>query len=69
MCDAHQIIAQIHGGSWDLSSFSDQALTLAAIAPFADQVVEIEVISHIRFQECDSINAIDENLGAIRCEG
>lgn len=54
--------AHIHGGSWDLSTFSDQALTLAAIAPFANAPVEIEGISHIRLQECDRINAIEENL-------
>lgn len=56
---------RIHGGKWDLSSFSDQALTLAAIAPFADEVVEINGISHIKFQECDRINAIITNLGAM----
>ena len=54
--------AHIHGGSWDLSTFSDQALTLAAIAPFANAPVGIEGISHIRLQECDRINAIEENL-------
>lgn len=54
--------AHIHGGSWDLSTFSDQALTLAAIAPFANEPVGIEGISHIRLQECDRINAIEENL-------
>lgn len=54
--------ANIHGGSWDLSTFSDQALTLAAIAPFANEPVGIEGISHIRLQECDRINAIEENL-------
>lgn len=54
--------AHIHGGSWDLSTFSDQALTLAAIAPFAKEPVGIEGISHIRLQECDRINAIEENL-------
>ena len=54
--------AHIHGGSWDLSTFSDQALTLAAIAPFVNAPVGIEGISHIRLQECDRINAIEENL-------
>lgn len=50
------------GGSFDLSSFSDQALTLAAIAPFANSPVVIENVSHIRFQECDRIHAILLNL-------
>lgn len=60
---------RLHGGSWDLSSFSDQALTLAAIAPFADSSVRIRGIGHIRFQECDRIAAIIENLCAmgVRC--
>ncbi len=60
----------LHGGSWNLASFSDQALTLAAIAPFTDSAVEIHGISHIRYQECDRIRAILENLHAmgVRCE-
>ncbi len=46
------------------------ALTLAAIAPFADAPVRIEGIGHIRGQECDRIHAIQTNLTAlgIRCE-
>ena len=50
------------GGSFDLSSFSDQALTLAAIAPFANSKVCIMNIGHIRYQECDRIHAIVKNL-------
>ncbi len=53
------------GGEYDLSAFSDQALTLAAIAPFAASAVAIKGISHIRYQECDRINAIIENLTAM----
>lgn len=53
---------QLKGGIWDLSSFSDQALTLAAIAPFADSQVQIRGISHIRLQESDRIAAILHNL-------
>ena len=53
---------KLRGVSADLSSFSDQALTLAAIAPFADSPVTITGISHIRGQECDRIMAILENL-------
>jgi len=51
------------GGSFDLSSFSDQALTLAAIAPFANSKVCIMNIGHIRYQECNRIEAIVKNLG------
>ena len=50
------------GGSFDLSSFSDQALTLAAIAPFANSKVCMMNIGHIRYQECDRIEAIVKNL-------
>lgn len=50
------------GGSFDLSTFSDQALTLAAIAPFANSKVCIMNIGHIRYQECNRIHAIVNNL-------
>ena len=50
------------GGSFDLSSFSDQALTLAAIAPFANSKVCMMNIGHIRYQECNRIEAIVQNL-------
>lgn len=53
---------ELKGGSFDLSSFSDQALTLAAIAPFASSIVEINHVGHIRYQECDRIAAILTNL-------
>ena len=49
----------------DMSAFSDQALTLAAIAPYADGPVTITGIGHIRLQECDRIRAITENLTAL----
>lgn len=55
----------LKGGSWDLSTFSDQALTLAALAPFADGKVQIRNVSHIRLQECDRIHAILSNLGTL----
>lgn len=50
------------GGSFDLSSFSDQALTLAAIAPFARSKVCMMNVGHIRYQECNRIEAIVSNL-------
>ena len=55
-----------HGGEFDLSSFSDQTLTLAAIASFADSPVRIQNVSHIRHQECDRINAIILNLERLK---
>lgn len=59
-----------HGITADMSACSDQAITLAAIAPFADAPVTINGIGHIRFQESDRIAAIAAELSkmGIRCE-
>ena len=61
---------KLHGISVDMSDFSDQALTLAAIAPYADSPVHIKNVGHIRGQECDRLQAIQENLTRmqVRCE-
>ncbi len=54
---------KLRGGfTLDMGAFSDQALTLAAIAPFADAPITITGIGHIRLQECDRIHAIVHNL-------
>lgn len=53
---------RLKGISVDMKDFSDQTMTLAAIAPFAKGVTEIRNITHIRGQECDRINAIIYNL-------
>lgn len=50
------------GFTVDMSEFSDQALTLAAIAPYANSPITITGIGHIRLQECDRIKAIVNNL-------
>lgn len=55
----------LKGVTVDMSSCSDQAITLAAIAPFADSPVTITGIAHIRKQESDRISAILENLTAM----
>lgn len=54
----------------DMKDFSDQAMTLAAIAPFAKGDVRIENIGHIRLQESDRIHAIATELArlGVRCE-
>lgn len=59
-----------HGISVNMSVCSDQAITLAAIAPFADSPTKITGIGHIRLQESDRIHAIVTELGkmSIRCE-
>ena len=53
------------GGRADMSAFSDQALTMAAIAPYFSKPTHICGVSHIRGQECDRINAIKVNLDAL----
>ncbi len=65
----HPPAQNLRGGIYDLSAFSDQALTLAAIAPFSDGPVTIAKVGHIRYQECDRIDAILTNLKrlGIRC--
>ena len=42
---------RLKGTDVNMADFSDQALTLAAIAPFADSPVTIRGVSHIRGQE------------------
>ena len=46
----------------DMNDFSDQTMTLAALAPFAEGTVRIENIGHIRGQESDRIHAIATEL-------
>lgn len=52
----------------DMSSFSDQALTLAAIAPFADGPSRIRSVGHIRLQESDRMAAIVSNLNRMQIQ-
>lgn len=61
---------RLAGVNVDMSACSDQAITLAAIAPYADAPTTITGIGHIRFQECDRLSAVTAQLGrmGIRCE-
>lgn len=54
----------------DMSACSDQAITLAAVAVFADSPTTITGIGHIRFQESDRISAIAKELAkmGVKCE-
>lgn len=54
----------------DMSACSDQAITLAAIAPFASSPTTITGIGHIRHQESDRISAIVTELTklGIKCD-
>ncbi len=49
---------QLKGIDVDMKDISDTALTLAAIAPFADSKVTIRNIEHTRWQETDRIHAM-----------
>lgn len=62
--------SSLSGVTVDMNDFSDQALTLAALAPFCAGRVRIENIAHIRLQECDRIHAITAELSklGITCE-
>ena len=61
---------KIKGIDIDMNDFSDQTMTLAAMAPFASEKVHISHIGHIRLQESDRIHAIVTELTrvGIRCE-
>lgn len=65
-----ELLKDFNGGRVDMGSFSDQALTLAAIAPYLKEPTEIVGIAHTRGQECDRIRAMAENLSlmGVRCE-
>lgn len=65
-----ELLKNFNGGRVDMRAFSDQALTLAAIAPYLENPTEICGVEHIRRQECDRINAIVTNLKAmgVKCE-
>lgn len=52
----------LHGIAINMSDFSDQTMTLAAMAVFADSPTEIEGIGHIRRQESDRIHGIATEL-------
>lgn len=55
--------AALRGGfSISMRAMSDQAVTLAAIAPFADGPITITEVAHIRAHESDRIRAMKESL-------
>lgn len=61
---------KLHGVDVRMSDFSDQVLTLAAIAPYADAPVTIRGVAHIRRQESDRLQVIVTELGrmGIHCD-
>lgn len=64
------VMGELRGISVNMNDFSDQTMTLAAIAPFASDAVLISGIGHIRLQESDRIHGIVTELKrlGIRCE-
>ena len=59
---------QYSGVDVDMNDFSDQTMTLAAIAPFANTPTYIKNIGHIRLQESDRIHAIVTELTRLGIE-
>jgi len=55
-------VSSFRGFTENLQNFSDQTLTVAALAPFASSPTLISGVSHIRLQESDRLQAIYENL-------
>ncbi|MSQ23694.1 MAG: 3-phosphoshikimate 1-carboxyvinyltransferase [Chloroflexi bacterium] len=53
---------RLRGITVDANAYSDMALTLCAIAPFAEGPTEIRNIGHTRFQESDRIAAATAEL-------
>lgn len=51
-----------------MREMSDQALTLAALAPFADAPIAITGAAHIRLHECDRISAMTQSLRSLSIE-
>lgn len=72
--DAGQLLltgpSNLKGFTESFSDFSDQALTAAAIAPYADSPVTIQGIAHTRGQESNRIEVICTELArlGVRCQ-
>ncbi len=58
-------VTSFDGFDEDLQDYSDQTLTVAALAPFATTPSALKNVAHIRLQECDRIAAIVQNLTAL----
>ena len=62
ICVRGSRMQEFRGVNVNMKEFSDQTITLAAIAPFASTETKITNIGHIRFQESDRIAAICTEL-------
>lgn len=61
-------LGRYQGVDIDMNDFSDQSMTLAALAPFAQTDTYIRNIGHIRLQESDRIHAIATELTRLGIE-
>lgn len=55
-------VGALQGVSVHMNDFSDQTLTLGAIAPFASSPTTITGVGHIRYQESDRLSALSSEL-------
>src|SRR5699024_5919248 len=59
-------VDQLRGGfEISMREMSDQALTLAVIAPFADGPINIKDVEHIRYHESNRISVISKSLSTL----
>ena len=56
---------KIGGGKFDMNAISDTVMTLAAIAPFASEPIEITDVAHIRGKETDRLSALATELSRL----
>lgn len=63
-------VSSYHGITIDMNDFSDQTMTMAAVAVYADTPTSIYNVGHIRYQESDRMAAIINELTGmgIKCE-
>jgi 3-phosphoshikimate 1-carboxyvinyltransferase len=61
-------VERFPGVEMDMRDFSDQALTLAALAPFAATPTTIRNVGHIRRQESDRLAGMVTELRRLGCE-
>lgn len=67
LADGSQVTG-FEGFCTNIIDFSDQALTLSALAPFALSPTRLTGLSHIRKQECDRVFAMQSNLARLGIE-
>ncbi|MEI8027103.1 MAG: 3-phosphoshikimate 1-carboxyvinyltransferase [Pseudomonadota bacterium] len=66
--ESTQVTGPIHlkgGFVFDLTEYSDQALTLGVLAAQCDAPVELTGIGHIRYHESNRLQSLHDNLAAI----